>query len=180
MVLIRLVPRDDHPEDRQDFVHPDLQGHVRAVRRDVLGALIGMVENWKAAGAPLHPKPMGGFEHWAGMVGGILAHHGFTDWRGNEKAFRREADPEGADLSALVEAWADKWPDTKVRTTELLELCRELGVFGRVFMTKNDTGAALSLSKTVLRAYQDRPVGTWCIRSSGSGSNSLYFLEWAA
>ena len=47
------------PEARRDFHHPDLRSYVREHGRSVLSALLGLVENWLAAGKPLRGAPSG-------------------------------------------------------------------------------------------------------------------------
>jgi hypothetical protein len=175
-IPIILQPKTDHPEARNDFKHPDLVEHVRSVRVPLLAALIGMIENWKPSRLA-HDRPMGGFDAWSRMCGGILRVNGYSGWRTNFEAWVRHADPEGEDLRAFVAAWADRWPDEKKSTAELLKLVDDLGVFPWVQKAKTDGGKAVSLAKTVLRKSENRPVGKWLIRASGSGSTSLYYLE---
>jgi hypothetical protein len=175
-IPIVLQPKTDHPEARTDFKHSEVVAHVTRVRIDVLAALLGMIENWKARPV-FHDQPMGGFDTWSRVCGGILFANGFTAWRTNFDSWVRHANPEGEDLRAFVNAWADRWPDEKKSSRDLVQLAEDLGVFPWVQRSKNEAGKAVSLSKSVLRKAENRPVGSWVVRSSGSGSNSLYFLE---
>ena len=172
-----LVSDTDNPEARTDYVHPDLETHVLAVRSDVLGALVGMVENWKDAGRIPHKRTLGGFEEWSKTVGGILGIHGFNSWRQNETRWRRKTDPESEDIKALVTAWADRWPDEKRTSRELADLSVEIGAFLHIQLAKNDAGRVISFGKTVLHRHLDQPVGEWFIRSTGSGNAALWYLE---
>jgi len=65
IVPILIEPTSAHPEARADFQHPDLRAYVRQRRRTVLECLLGLVENWLAAGRPRHPRRLGGFESWS-------------------------------------------------------------------------------------------------------------------
>jgi hypothetical protein len=177
VVPVLLVSDTDHPETRTNYVYPDLESHVLRVRRDVLGALWGMVENWKDAGRLLHPRTLGGFEEWSATVGGILGVHGFENWRTNEKEWRRRTDPDSEDIRTLVDAWAGRWPEDKKTPKELTDLAIEIGVFPLIQRAKNLAGMVISFSASVLRRYVDQPVGDWIVRASGSGNASLYYLE---
>ncbi len=175
-IPILLQPTTDSPETRTDFRHPDVVAHVREARPAVLGALLGMVENWKRD-RHVDDRTMGGFEQWSRVVGGILYANGLAKWRSNCAAWVRHADPDGEDLRAFVAAWADRWIDERRAARDLLPLAEELGVFPWVHKAKNDSGKLVSFAKTVLRRHENRPVGQWVIRASGSGSMSLYYLE---
>ena len=102
---------------------------------------------------------------------------GFDQWRGNVRAWVRQADPDREDLRQFVQTWAETWPDEMKTTRDLLGLAQQLNVFTSIQMAKTDAGKLVSFSKKVLRRNQDAPVDRWIIRVSGSGSNSLYHLE---
>lgn len=177
IIPIALQPATDHPEARTDFKHPDLAAYVASVRVDVLAALLGIIEEWKAKGRPLHLKPLGGFEEWSRVVGGMLSVVGFTDWGTNLAAWHQNSDPDGQDLRVFVEEWANRWPDTKKTARELFDLAVELEVFPLVMMAKEGRGQTTAFGMRVLAAKRDTPVGAWLIRATGSGGSSLYYLE---
>ncbi len=70
IVPIMIEPASANPEARTDFQHPDIRAHVRRRRRTVLECLLGLVENWLAAGRPTCTDRLGGFESWSEAVGG--------------------------------------------------------------------------------------------------------------
>lgn len=177
-IFISFTPRTDRPEDRNDFVHPDLGGYVRASRRMVLGCLIGMVQNWIAAGRPgSSRRRLGGFEQWSDVVGGVLQHAGFTAWRGNERTWHRIADPEGEDLEQFILRWAATFGTNAVRSKELFDMAVTFNLYGGMFAGKTDHGGAIALSRRVLNPNVNRPVGAWLIRKVQSGSVAGYNLE---
>ncbi len=174
-VPILLAAKTDAPEERTDFVHPDLHAHVQRVRPAVVGALLGMVENWTSAGRPGGSQTMGGFEEWARTVGGIMTVNGFTRWYTNTRAWRRQADPDGEDLRALVEAWASKHLDEHITAKQLVAITLDLGIFPHVLKSKEE-GRPATLGR-MLRKNMDTPVGGYFIRATGCGNASLYWLD---
>jgi hypothetical protein len=177
IIPIALQPSTDHPEARTDFRHPDLAAHLASARVDVLAALLGIVEEWNATGRPLHPRPLGGFEEWSRVVGGMLSVAGFTAWGTNLAEWQRRSDPEGEDLRKFVTEWASRWPDRKKTAHELFDLAVELGVFPQVMLAKEGRGQMTAFGMRVLAGKRDTPVGSWIIRATGSGASSLYYLE---
>jgi hypothetical protein len=176
-VPIQLQPETDHPEDRADFKHPDLPAHVVALRRDVLGSLIGMVVRWRDNGRKSHLVLKGGFERWSQVVGGILNANLFLKWRSNEREWSRQADPHGEDLRAFVEAWATKYPDESLTAAQLVALAEEIGVFQYELKATTERGRQTAFSMSVLRKHSDTPVGDWIIRAEGGAPRKTYRLE---
>lgn len=172
-VPILLQPTSGAPEDRADFVHPDLPGWVRENRRRIWSAVLGLVEAWKAAGRPAGAPRFGGFEEWAAAVGGLLEG---SQWFGNASEWRRAADPHSEDLVLLVKAWSAEHGAALLQAQTVAELAHRLGLFPACF-AKPGHAAAISFSRRVLHVAVDRPVEHWRIRRVGSGSSSYWRLE---
>jgi hypothetical protein len=179
IVPISLQPKDDRPEERTDFVHKDAEGYARSRRRVVLEAILGLVEAWRAAGCPAaaHRRTMGGFERWAEMVGGVLAHTGLGEWMANYRSWTRSADPWIADAEALVEEWAERHGDRPVRPTEILEMIRDLEVFTAVTARPEGAAQHSALGKRVLAPLVGRPVGARQVETDGKGGSKRYVLR---
>lgn len=176
-VPIVLAPKNDHPELRDDFVHPDALGYAAQQRPKVIAALLGMVENWRSAGKPVSPLRMGGFERWAATVVSILRFNGAREVMENYRAWCKAANDEGADLEALVEAWAAKHGHEPVTTSKILDLIESTGTFLSVLAKPSRQSQLASLGKTVLTPLVDRPVKQWIVRSAASGNNRMYRLD---
>lgn len=176
IVPILLEPKDAHPEKRTDFKHPDLRAYVREHRRQVMACLIGAVENWVDSGKPLHRNRLGGFENWAGTVGGILHVNGFDDWRANEERWRQQADPRGAELLSFVEAWFAKYGLEAVEPQKLRELALRNGLFPHI-LSKGKAEAAGVAFGHMLSSHVDTPIGSSRIRRTGASNHSKYHLE---
>ena len=177
-VPIVLEPLDAHPEDRLDVVHPEAETYARSRRREVLEALLGLVESWKTAGRPTghHGRRMGGFEAWVHLVGDVLHHAGLTEWMGNYRAWVRIVDDWTSDAESLVEKWAEKYgEETRVSASQVLEMVKEIGVFPSV-TSRKESGQGVALARTVLTPLVDRPVGHWVVRRAGKGGSVRYRL----
>lgn len=175
-VPIILQPHDDHPEDRADFEHPQIEAYAAGRQRELLAEVLGMVEAWKASGRPMSTQRMGGFEGWTGPVGGILESAGVTGWMGNYRNWVRRGDEFAADAEVLIESWEKRHYTATVRATDILDIVRDTGTFP-VVTAKREEGQAVVLSKRVLSRLVDRPVGSWVVRRDGSGGSSRYRLE---
>lgn len=176
---IVLQPLDDHPEDRTGFVHADAEGYARSRRREVLEAIIGMVEAWKAAGRPpaAHRRTMGGFEKWAEIVGGVLAHAGLVEWMANYRDWVRGADEWTSDAETLVEHWAKTHRTEPIRAAQVLEMIRELEIFPAVTGKPTPEARWSALGKNVLAPLTGRPVGCWQVVADGKGASKRYRLR---
>jgi hypothetical protein len=176
IIPIRLLPKTDRPEDRNDFVHPDLEGYLESVRRRVVGALLGMILNWLDAGRPAGRQTFGGFERFTRVVGGIMATQGYTLWLSNRSDWAGAADIEGADLRALVEMWAEEFGEEPVTPKQLRNLAQGGLLFPEILGIGDDHRQMTLFGKQVLRQATLRPVGNWRIVATGSGSSRSYRL----
>jgi len=175
VVPIMIEPTDAHPEARTDFQHADIRAYVRRQRRIVLECLLGLVENWLAAGRPAHPNRLGGFENWSETVGGILQVNGLREWRTNEGQWRRQANPRGEEMETFVELWHEAHGAAEVTAMELMEVAEQNGVFGYVF-TRNGLPAQGAVFGKLLARYVDAPIKAWRIRQRKT-RKALYRLE---
>jgi hypothetical protein len=106
-VLVRLEPREAHPERRSGFVIPDLEAWIEkpANQRIVLTALLVLVADWAAAGCPLADVvPMRQFTSWARAAGGLLEHHGVEGFLGNSGELE-VMDDDAADWAEFLARW---------------------------------------------------------------------------
>jgi hypothetical protein len=152
-VPIRLVPETDRPELRRDFRHAELEPWVAAHRADLLWALAVFVRAWQAAGCPsADVPPLGSYEAWSRVVGGILTHAGYADFLGNRETLLAAADPDTATWESFVAAWWEVRGGTLVTVTELLPVAEGAGVH---ISGETDRARLASLGKA-LGARRDR------------------------
>ncbi len=176
IVPIMIEPTSAHPESRTDFQHPDIRAYVRERRHTVLECLLGLVENWLAAGKPKHPRRLGGFENWSETIGGILRVNGLRQWRTNEASWRAVADPRGAEMEAFVEAWHKAFGSQEVEPKDLRGLAEQHDVFGYIFAKRSERAISVAFGR-MLQRHVDMPIGKWFIRRSTSGNNAHYYLK---
>lgn len=102
----------DFAEARSGFKYPQLNAHIKEHRRELMTAVLTLVQAWIAAGRPLPREgmPTGGFEQWYKCVGGVLTHVGYGDFLDGVAEQRRvRNDGELADILHL------HWLYTKVQ-----------------------------------------------------------------
>jgi hypothetical protein len=177
IVPIWLEPPTDNPEARTNFVHPDIFTFANSQRRVVLSTLLGLIANWIDIGRPSSPVRFGGFEQWATAIGGILGTHISTaGWLSNRSEWATDADEFSQDARSLVEAWWNTYQEQLVRPAQILDLCREVGVFNTVFARTHPAGQLISLGRYVLSPLTNRPVSNFRIRKSRVKMAALYYL----
>lgn len=82
-VLIRLEPDAPCPWERSGFVRADLRTYAAESRAELLRAACTLVRAWDASDRPLCTMPLGSFERWARVIGGICAVAGLESFMGN-------------------------------------------------------------------------------------------------
>ena len=176
-VPVVLQPRDDRPHLRTDFVHPDCFAYARERRRAVLEALLGLVEQWKAAGRPTCDVAMGGYERWIEAVGGCLRHAGAAHWMTNYTKWVTQADDAQVDAEVLVREWAKEFGTRVVTATQLFPILERTGAFRWVLSRPSHAGQIVAFGRRVLKSLVNRPVQGWIVRMTESGSSATYRLE---
>lgn len=72
-VLIRIDAQTELPSERTGFSHPNLMEWVADNRAELVGAALTVCQFWVQAGMPNgHVKPLGSFEEWTRVLGGVL------------------------------------------------------------------------------------------------------------
>jgi hypothetical protein len=95
----RIDAKTSEPFRRVGFRHPKLKLWVTQNRRELLAALLVMARAWFAAGQPASSAPpMGSFEEWVRVVGGILSYVGISGFLENADTMQSTSDAEGTRL----------------------------------------------------------------------------------
>jgi len=176
IVPILIEPTSAHPEARTDFQHPDIRAYVQQQRRTVLKCLLGLVENWLAAGRPRHPNRLGGFENWSETVDGILEVNGLRAWRTNEGQWRRRADAKSQEMLRFVELWHERFAYREVTPRELIALAEQEELFDGILAKSTPRAVAVAFGR-MLQRHTDAPVSRWYIRYCNNGNHPAYRLE---
>lgn len=171
VVPIMLQPATEAPETRQDYRHPLLRSYVESQRPRVLGALLGILGAWRAAGRPLGTVGFGGFERWSSVIGGIMACAGYPDWCSNLSAWRGTTDDFGTELRAFVEHWeAEYGSENWIAVSALYDLASKHGLFDRKLNRSTERGNRTAFGQSVISAAAGRVVGRWRIEVKGEGA----------
>lgn len=101
---IRLDAGVSRPFHRGGFRHANLRGWVAENRGALIAALLTIARYWFIQGkpAPTTIKPLGSFESWCHVVGGMLEAAGVEGFLGNIDEMFREADAESLQWEAFL------------------------------------------------------------------------------
>jgi hypothetical protein len=121
LYLSRMDAEQAMPWLREDFQHPDLIGWVKAHRGRIVAAALTLGRAWIQAGCPDPEKmpPLGGFEDWRRIVGGVLEFAGATEFMANAMETYLEADVELRQWEAFLSAIYDSFGSTPWTVAEL-------------------------------------------------------------
>ena len=119
---IRLDAEESEPWKRTDFIHADLLGWVKANRGHLLHALLTMARAWHAAGRPTpEVTPLGSFENWTTVVGGILQFVGIRGFLANSEHHGALADEDDAQWRAFLGVLVDGIGDGAFTVKDLVK-----------------------------------------------------------
>ncbi|MCC6694859.1 MAG: hypothetical protein IT365_04420 [Candidatus Hydrogenedentes bacterium] len=123
-IWIRIDPKTERPWLRKDFVHGDLLSWAREHRRRLVQACMSLVRTWIEEGSPRwHGAPLGSFEYWSSVLGGILDVAGIPAFLENAISTCTEADVETEEWRALASLWWERFGRAPVKASDLLEPC---------------------------------------------------------
>ncbi|MCE5322404.1 hypothetical protein LLG46_03695 [bacterium] len=164
-IRIRLDAKVDRPWFRDGFKQKKLRNWALDSRGELVGAALTLVQAWICAGMPAsEAKPLGSYEQWTAIIGGILQHSGISGFLSNLHEFYEAADIEGAMWRQIVDAWWEKFGQEKVGVTDLFELVSEIDAL--------DLGKGGERSQRIafgrrLGQQRDRVIGEYRIVSAG-------------
>jgi hypothetical protein len=159
-VRVRLDAKQDRPWQRTGFRHAPLRDWVRAHRPALVHAILVLVQSWIAAGRPLGKIPLGSFEGWAGVMGGILGHAGVEGFLRDTEQLYEQADSDGQEWREFVVAWWDIHGGAWVGTAALYDVARERELLGSVLGDKSERSQKTRLGRA-LTASRDRQFGPY-------------------
>jgi putative DNA primase/helicase len=104
-VTIRLDAKMPKPYLRTEFKHENLRKWVRMNHGKLVWAALTIVRAWVAAGRPQGTQPLGQFESYCEVIGGILdvvGVEGFLEDQGEQAELVHDSG-----LAQLVHAWKE-------------------------------------------------------------------------
>lgn len=167
-VRIRLDPKVETPEDREGFRHPRLLEWVAEHRTDLVWAALTLIQAWLVEGKPKlkTAAPLGSFEEWSNIIGGILEVAGINGFLKNRRELYLESDFEGQAWRAFVAEWWDQYGSRSVKTPELFVVADTID--GLPLGNGNEQSRKTSLGKR-LASMRGRIIGGFRITRAGSG-----------
>lgn len=167
-IRIRLTPAEENPWLRDNFRHPNLKEWIAENRGDLVWAALTLVQSWVSAGMPAADiTPLGSFESWSRVIGGILQHAQIPGFLANIMEFYELADAENAAWREFVLAWWDKFRDQPVKTGEdLFEIARDVeGIY--LGDSSSEQGQKTAFGRQVAK-HKDRVFCGYRIELSGT------------
>ena len=182
-VWVRLDARVDRPWQRTSFRHPDLPAWLRRHRHELVWAFLVLVQHWIAVGRPAWDGvPLGSYEAWSSVVGGILQAAGIGGFLENREELYARTDAETEEWRLFVGAWWEAHAETPVKAGDLYALCRDRELLPSVFAGAKDDATDRALTTRLglaLRRRRDRCFGDLVVRSQADAHEkaTMYRLE---
>ena len=107
-VRIRMVAKTANPNQRREFVHPELRDWAQSHRAEIVGAALTLVQHWIALGKPVHANcpTLGSYEKWSRIMHAILTANNIPGFLGNLQEMIDLDKSDWDDITALIqEIW---------------------------------------------------------------------------
>ena len=179
---IRLDAKVDRPWERANFRHTNLTAWLQRHRHELVWAFLVLVQNWIAQGRPLwNGKPLGSYESWSSVVGGILQAADIEGFLANRDELYRRTDAETEEWRAFTQWWWAKYLDQSIKAAHLLEQALEFlpSLFEQAKENASERSLRTRLGKAVA-GHRDRRFGDLFIRRAGEDGHAkgaLWRLE---
>jgi Primase C terminal 2 (PriCT-2) len=122
-IRIRLVPPDPEPYLREKFKHFPLMPWVKENRSKLVDACITIVMDWGNNGKNLWTgKPLGSFENFSQVMGGILENAGVVGFMSDMEFQRLGFDTETSQVIDFVQEWFDSFGTKEVYAKQLVQM----------------------------------------------------------
>lgn len=160
-VRVRLDSKQDKPweRDTKKFHHPDIISWTQENRAALVHAVLTCVQAWIAEGRP-EPSvtPLGGFEAWSNVIGGILEVIGLEGFLGNRNDLYESADVEGQAWREFISVWWEQHQSAAKPPGELNQLCEKFDLMTSLRGSGSPKAQQTSLGKALFNA-KDRVFG---------------------
>jgi len=122
---VRLDANQAKPwqRDQSSFRHPHLIGYVKENRATLLAAIYTLARAWIIAGrpGPGEAPPMGSFEDWREVIGGILRFAGASGFLGNSTEIYENAEVNEG-IEEFIEALYQEFGERAMSAKQILHL----------------------------------------------------------
>jgi putative DNA primase/helicase len=103
MNYIRLEPAEENPEERANFLHPELENWVVENRGRIVAAVLTLARAYHLAGCPMRLPAFNSFNGWSKVVRGMLVWAGMADPRAGSADVNTNADERIASFRGFLE-----------------------------------------------------------------------------
>jgi hypothetical protein len=123
---VRMDAKMARPFTRSQFKYPSLKRHVKKQRGSLLAALLTLARAWFANGMkPPAVKPLGSFESWTIVIGGILENAGINAFLGNNAKLHAHSDDETQLWESLLTQLFTVFNGQRFTTASMLEKTKQ-------------------------------------------------------
>ena len=184
-VRIRIDPRMDRPWLRKNFRHEDLLTWAQHHRPELVQACLTLVLAWRAEGCPRwRGNPLGSFEDWSAVLGGILHVSGIPGFLGNLETMYVDADVETPEWCALTQLWWERFGGESVKASDLHVLCQQHEVLSDVIgyggLRSQVSKLGRALNRNIDRFFGDFKIARDTVVTRSSARYVLRQVEQAA
>ena len=177
VVPIRLLPATEAPETRTGFKHSQLRSYVETQRERILGALLGLIAEWKRQEMSQGPSNFGGFERWASVLGGIMRAAGYEEYLANLSDWRGVADESTTELFEFAKKWLEVHGTAEASPAELYALAEEHGFFAwKLAKRRDDHSRKISFGRILSKAADRVVPGPYRVVVTGPNNHRRYRL----
>ena len=126
-IRCRIDPQNERPWLRQatGFRHADITDWSRRNRARLVWACLIICRAWIDGGCRPGSKPLGSYERWSAVIGGILEHAGISGFLDNLDDLYSSNDSDADAWTPFIVAWRERHISMPVTAKQLNTLCAE-------------------------------------------------------
>jgi hypothetical protein len=115
----RLESKEENPEERTAFRHPNLLDWIAENQQRILGAALTILRAYVVAGSPKTKlSGWGGYEGWSNLVRQAMVWAGLDDPERTRRELRNQSDTTKDQLAELIAAWHEVDPGSQGLTVQ--------------------------------------------------------------
>lgn len=140
VLVCKIDPKMENPEDRDCFKHSSLLDYVASIRPKLVSAALTVLRAYFVAGRPKHDRPaLGSFEGWDALIRGALVWAGVGDADGGREGVRAESDEDSEPARVLLMTWHAAFGSTPTPVREAISRAGDDGDLKAALLRVADT-----------------------------------------
>jgi len=174
-VWIRLDAKMERPEQGRTFKHKRLHKWLADNRQTIVAACCQIVKDWVDAGRPVtFERTMGSFEHYAAVLGSVLAVQGRHEFLANQFDLEEHSDSETIGWRSFHAEVYESRGDSWWKTRDILEIADEIDELGFA-LGSNADGKRIKFGKALERRDKKIVGGLMLEKSTVRHGNARLF-----